>query len=148
MMNLVSARAPWAWVQKHRMSQNSRNRNLNRFLRDPAYGVAEMKEQQASKIKEIGTALVAAGFRALDEQADVLELSRTTTWTILKGNQKSSGLSVVTLNRILAARRLPPIVRDKIHEYIREKAAGLYGDSEKRIRKIAALQSLTSTKHR
>ena len=130
------------------MSHDSGNRDLNRFLQRPAHSVAEMKKQQASKIKEIGTALVAAGFRALDEQADVLELSRTTTWTILKGNQKGSGLSVGTLNRILAARRLPPIVRAKIQEYIEEKAAGLYGDSEKRIRKIAALQSSTSTKHR
>jgi hypothetical protein len=86
--------------------------------------------------------------RALDEQADVLELSRTTTWTILTGKHKNSGLSVGTINRMLAARRLPPIVRAKIHEYIREKAAGLYGDSEKRIRKIAALQSPTPIKHR
>ena len=85
---------------------------------------------------------------ALDEQANVLELSRTTTWTILRGKQKSVGLSVGTLNRILAARRLPPIVRAKIHEYIQEKAAGLYGDSEKLIRKIAALQSPTSIRHR
>jgi hypothetical protein len=107
-----------------------------------------MKKQQVSKIREIGKALIASGFQALDEQADVLELSRTTTWTIIKGKHKSSGLSVGTLNRILAARRLPPIVRAKIHEYIREKAAGLYGDSEKRIRNIAALQSPTSTKHR
>jgi hypothetical protein len=114
----------------------------------PARSVAEMKKQQASKIREIGTALIASGFHALDAQADVLELSRTTTWTIIKSKHKSSGLSVGTLNRMLSARRLPPIVRAKIHEYILEKAAGLYGDSEKRIRKIAALQSPTSTKHR
>ena len=110
----------------------------------PARSVAEMKKQQASKIREIGTALIASGFHALDAQADVLELSRTTTWTIIKSKHKSSGLSVGTLNRMLSARRLPPIVRAKIHEYIRQKAAGLYGDSEKRIRKIAALQSRTS----
>jgi hypothetical protein len=110
----------------------------------PARSVAEIKKQQASKIREIGTALIASGFHALDAQAGVLELSRTTTWTIIKSKHKSSGLSVGTLNRLLSARRLPPIVRAKIHEYIREKAAGLYGDSEKRTRKIAALQSRTS----
>ena len=107
-----------------------------------------MKAQQSSKIKEIGAALVAAGFRALDEQANVLGLSRTTTWTILKGNHKKTGLSVGTLNRMLAARQLPPSVRDKIHEYIRDKAAGLYGDSGKRLSKFAGFQSPTSTKHR
>jgi hypothetical protein len=66
----------------------------------------------------------------------VLGLSRTTTWTILTGKHKGYGLSVDTLNRMLSARRLPPIVRAKINEYIREKAAGLYGDSAKRIRNL------------
>ena len=130
------------------MSHDSSNRDLNRFLQRPAHSVAEMKEQQASKIREIGTALVAAGFRALDQQAEALGLCRSTTWTILKGRQKNFGLSVGTLNRMLAAPRLPPIVRAKVQEYIREKSDGLYGDSEKRLRKFAALQSPTSTKHR
>jgi hypothetical protein len=107
-----------------------------------------MKAQQSSKIKEIGEALLAAGFRVLDEQAKALGLCRSTTWTILKGRQKNSGLSVGTLNRILTAPQLPPIVRAKIHEYIRDKAAGLYGDSAKRLRKFAVLQSPTSTEHR
>ena len=128
------------------MSHDSSKHDV-RGLQRPAHSVAEMKEQQASKIKEIGTALITAGFQALDEQAHVLGLSRSTTWTIVKGKHKNSGLSVGTLSRVLAARRLPPIVRAKIHEYIREKAAGHYGDSEKRIRKIAALQSRISTKH-
>ena len=109
--------------------------------------VAEMKAKQSSKIREIGKALVAAGFRALDEQAEALGLSRSTTWTILKGNYKNSGLSAATLNRILAAPQLPPIVRAKIHEYIEEKTAGLYGDSKTRLRKFtAAPQPPTSTK--
>ena len=111
--------------------------------------VAELKAKQSSKIKEIGEALVAAGFRALDEQAEALGLSRSTTWTILKGNHKNSGLSATTINRILAAPQLPPIVRAKIHEYIEEKTAGLYGDDKTRLRKFAAtLHPPTSTKHR
>ena len=106
-----------------------------------------MKKQQASKIREIGEALVAAGFRALDEQAEALGLSRSTTWTILKGNHKNSGLSAATINRILAAPHLPPIVRAKIHEYIEEKIVGLYGDSKTRLRKFTAtLHPPTSTK--
>jgi hypothetical protein len=108
-----------------------------------------MKSRQSSKIREIGEALVAAGFCALDEQAKAIGLSRSTTWTILKGNYKKSGLSAATLNRILASPRLPPIVRAKIQEYIEEKTAGLYGDSKTRIRKFTAtLDSPTSTKRR
>jgi hypothetical protein len=108
-----------------------------------------MKALQSSKIREIGEALVAAGFRALDEQAEALGLCRSTTWTILKGNYKNSGLSAATLKRILAAPQLPPNVRARIHEYIEEKTAGLYGDSKPRIRKFtASLHPPTSTKNR
>jgi hypothetical protein len=107
-----------------------------------------MKAQQSSKIKEIGEALVAAGFRALDEQAEVPGLPRSTTWTIVKCNRKHTGLSAGTLNRILTAPRLPPIVRAKIHEYVWEKAAGLYGDSGTRLCKFSGIQSPTSAKHR
>jgi hypothetical protein len=62
-----------------------------------AHNVIEMKAKQSSKIRKIGEALIAAGFRALDEQADALGLSRSTTWTILKGNHKNSGLSAATI---------------------------------------------------
>ena len=114
-----------------------------------AHTAAEMKSRQSSKIREIGEALIAAGFCALDEQAKVIGLSRSTTWTILKGKYKNSGLSPATLNRILASPHLPPIVRAKIHEYIEEKTAGLYGDSKTRLRKfVAKLHPPTSTKHR
>jgi hypothetical protein len=108
-----------------------------------------MKKQQASKIREIGEALIAAGFRALDEQAQALGLPRSTTWTILNRNYKNSGLSAATINRILATPQLPPIVRVKILEYIAEKTAGLYGDSKTRLRRFSAmLHPSTSTEHR
>jgi predicted DNA-binding transcriptional regulator AlpA len=106
-----------------------------------------MKAKQSSKIKEIGKALVAAGFCALDEEAEALGLSRSTTWNILKGNHKKSGISAATLNRILSAPQLPPIVRAKIHEYIEEKIVGLYGDSKTRLRKFTTTLHSTSTKH-
>jgi transcriptional regulator with XRE-family HTH domain len=96
-----------------------------------------MKERQSSKMREIRGALVAAGISVLDEQAKALGLSRSTTWTILRGNHKGSGLSAAIIHRILAASHLPPLVRVKILEYIEEKSAGHYGDSEARRRSFA-----------
>ena len=69
--------------------------------------LAAMKVRQSTSIREIANAIVAAGFVALDEQANALGLSRSTTWTIIKGCHKSSGLSARIINRILAARHLP-----------------------------------------
>src|SRR3979411_3041973 len=97
-----------------------------------------MKAQQSSKIREIGEAPVAAGFRALDEQAEALGLSRSTTWTILKGSHKSSGLSARIINRMLASPKLPTPVLSKIIEYSAEKAAGLYGGRKTPLRRFAA----------
>src|SRR5713226_2098427 len=104
--------------------------------------VAEMKARQSSKIRELGDALVAAGFDTLDKQVKALGLSRSTTWTILKANHKASGLSATTINRMLAAPGLPPVVRARILEYIDEKTAGLYGNSRTQLRRFTARLSL------
>ena len=104
--------------------------------------VAEKKARQASKIQELGEALVASGLCSLDEQAKALGLCRSTTWTILRANHKASGLSARTINRMLAAPRLPAPVRVKILEYIDEKTAGLYGSSRAKIGKFVARLSL------
>jgi hypothetical protein len=90
----------------------------------------DMKAQQSAKIRELGDALVAAGIFALDDQAEALGLSRSTTWTILKGNHKASGLSATIINRIFAVPQLPSLVRTKVLEYVEEKAAGCYGHSD------------------
>ena len=90
---------------------------------------AQMKERQSSKIGEIRDAVLSGGFLTVDEQAKALGLSRSTTWTILKGTHKASGLSASIILRMLAAPQLPPLVRSKILEYVEEKAAGLYGGS-------------------
>ena len=82
---------------------------------------------QRLKIEEIGTAFAEGGFVALDEQAYVIGLSRSTAWTVLRGKHKSSGLSAMTINRMLATGRLPPRVRLKLLEYIREKMSGRMG---------------------
>ena len=98
--------------------------------------VAEMKARQSAKIKELKKALVASGILTLDEQAKVLGLKRSTAWNVLKGDYKSSGLSVTIINRILAAPQSPPLVRTTIFEYVEEKAVGLYGHDKTQRRKF------------
>jgi hypothetical protein len=104
--------------------------------------VARMKARQSAKIREIANALVVAGFDTLDAQARILNISRSTAWTILKSSHKASGLSAKIVNRILSVRRLPPLVRKAVLEYVEEKASGRYGHSAKlRRRFITALSA-------
>ena len=98
--------------------------------------MAAKKARQSAKIIELKQALVDAGLVVLDQQAEVLGLSRSTTWTILKGNHKGSGLSAAVIKRILASRQLPPLVRVKVLEYVEEKAAGCYSHSSSVRRKF------------
>jgi hypothetical protein len=109
----------------------------NRVLTTPT-AVAEGKAQQASKIREIKAALLHSGLITLDEQANALGLCRSTTFAILKGDHKASGLSAIIVNRMLSAPKLPPLVRTKILEYVQEKTSGLYGHSNRLIHKFAA----------
>jgi hypothetical protein len=46
-----------------------------------------MRGNQRAKIREFRDALATAGLRTLDKQAEVLTLSRSTTWNILKGGE-------------------------------------------------------------
>ena len=78
------------------------------------------------------------GFVALDEQAYVLGLSRSTAWTVLRGMHKTSGLSAMTINRMLETGRLPLRVRVKLLEYIAEKISGGYGDQRHRLKVFAS----------
>ena len=87
----------------------------------------EAKARQTAKIREIGNALRLAGYGALDEQAAVLGLNRSTAWTIVRAPHKASGLSAAVVGHMLAAPELPAAVRKIILEYVKEKAAGLYG---------------------
>ncbi len=98
--------------------------------------VAEMKARQAAKMREIREALIAEGYVSLDDQAAALGLSRSTTWTIMKGNHKSSGLSATVVNRMLSAPRLQASVRKKILEYVAEKSGGHYGNGKEQLRKF------------
>jgi hypothetical protein len=98
---------------------------------------SQLKMRQRTKIAEIRAALVAAGIVALDDQAATLGLSRSTAWSVLNPNHKSSGLSARTISRILGSPRLPQIVRQKLFEYIQEKIDGRFGHSERRRREFA-----------
>src|SRR4051812_46172337 len=95
---------------------------------------SELLARQRLKIKEIREALVTAGLTSVDEQAAALGLARSTAWTILQAQHKKSGLSTGIIIRMLSSSRLPPSVRTKLREYVREKNAGLYGHCEKRLR--------------
>ena len=85
------------------------------------------KSRQCEKIKAIRSALVAAGFLTVDSQAKVLGLSRSTTWKVLRGDQKNSGISASTVKRMLVSAALPPAARSVIQEYVHEKLLGAYG---------------------
>jgi len=106
--------------------------------------VVDLKARQAVKIREIAEALIECNITKLDAQARALGLSRSTTWTIIKASHKSSGLSPLIINRMLASSQLPTPVRGKILEYIKEKTAGLYGDSKARLCKFNAHLSIDS----
>src|SRR6516165_11791903 len=99
--------------------------------------VAEAKARQSSKIRELRIALRSAGLIGLDEQARALGLPRSTTWKILKADHKASGLSAMIISRMLSAPRLPPVVRTKILEYVREKTEGLYGHGKREVLRFA-----------
>jgi hypothetical protein len=107
-----------------------------------AYGrkgtAADLKAKQAAKLREVGEALRAAGFSTLDKQAEALALCRSTAWSVLRANHKASGLSAAVINRMLAAPQLPSTVREKLLEYVEEKAAGSYGHSYKQGCKFVA----------
>src|SRR5262245_65480035 len=79
-------------------------------------GTNMRQARQCAKIRELGEALVASGISTLDQQAEALGLSRSTTWTILKGDHKASGLSAAIINRMLTAPQLPPRVRAVVLE--------------------------------
>jgi len=100
--------------------------------------ISEAKARQLSKIRELRLALRRAGLIGLDEQAQALGLPRSTTWKILKGGHKASGLSAMVISRMLSEPRLPPVVRTKILEYVREKADGLYGHGKRELLRFSA----------
>lgn len=97
----------------------------------PASISAAMRARQCQRIKELRQALVDAGYASLETQATVLGLSRSTTWAVLQGNHKSSGLRASVIVRILASSKLPPDARKIIVSYVQEKLEGNYGHNKR-----------------
>ena len=100
--------------------------------------LTDLKARQSLKIREIGHALIAAGFVSLDKQATALEVPRSTAWTILSAEHKGTGISARIICRMLSSKRLPPLVRAKIMEYAEQRAAGIYGGTKTQNRKFAS----------
>src|SRR5437773_2000619 len=106
--------------------------------RTPAALAAELRARHSSKIQQLKAALEAAGYRTLDQQANALGLSRSTTWTIVAGKHKTSGLSAITIKRMLQNPKLPAVVRATIVEYVSDKAAGRYGHTRQQLRRFSS----------
>jgi hypothetical protein len=104
--------------------------------------LSEMKARQSAKIRELGQALIDAGVRTLDAQADALGLARSTAWTIVKTCHKTSGLSAAIIERMLGS-KLPRRARAIIVEYVEEKSFGLYGGSRRQQQRFAVRLSNT-----
>ena len=98
--------------------------------------ISTRKALQSAKIRELRQALVARGFSTLSQQAMALGLSRSTAWSVLKGNHKGSGLSAATIKRMLASPQIPAAAKKILLEYIEQKCAGAYGHSQERVREF------------
>jgi hypothetical protein len=118
-------------------SQSTNGKRLGVFAITPNHTLTDLKARQSSKIREIGNALITAGIVSLDAQANALGLPRSTTWTILSAEHKGTGISARIICRMLNSEPLPPLVRAKIVEYAKEKAAGIYGGTEMQHRRFA-----------
>ena len=108
----------------------------------PDLTLTDVKARQASKIREIGEALITTGFVSLDAQAKILGLPRSTARRILSAEHKGTGLSARIICRMLSSEPLSPLIRAKIIEYANEKAAGIYGGTETQSRRFTSKLAL------
>jgi hypothetical protein len=112
----------------------------------PNLTLTDVKARQASKIRDIGEALITTGFISLDAQAKILGLPRSTARRILSAEHKGTGLSAKIICRMLSSEPLPPLVRAKIIDYANEKAAGIYGGTEMQHRRFTTKLALNGQK--
>jgi hypothetical protein len=109
-------------------------------LRTP---ITALRARQTQRIRDIRAALIDSGFVSLDQQAAALGLSRSTTWAVLRGNHKCTGLRAALVARMLASPRLPRAAQTILLNYIHEKSQGAYGHNDlQRQRFIAQLELL------
>ena len=104
----------------------------------PSRGSVHMRASQVKKIRELRQALIDAGFVSLDQQATALGLPRSTTWAVLKGNHKCSGLRAGLIARIWNAPKLPPAAKKILADYVIEKSRGAYGHNDSTRRRFIA----------
>ena len=95
-----------------------------------------LKEGQSLRIREINEALEACRIYSLNHKAAVLGLPRSTTYTIIRAQHKSTGISAKILAQMLNSPQLPLPVRVKIEQYAREKASGFYGSTKRQQRQF------------
>ena len=72
-------------------------------------------------VQPLVTALLAAGYSSLDEQAKALGIHRATAWTIIKNKHKLGCLNQATVSRILANSDTPHSVRLVVEQYLNER---------------------------
>lgn len=89
----------------------------------------QLRDQQ-SRILEISEILSRNGHCTVDQQARILNLPRSTAWTILRPTHKYSGLTVRVLLRMLNSQELPAEAREKVLMYLQEKAEGRFGSNQ------------------
>jgi len=95
-----------------------------KIIRDlSAASLAGGRWKYPTKIQDIAGALIAEGYRSLDEQAKALGVHRSTAWTIVKTKHKLGRLSRKTTNS------MPPSVRIVVLQYLTERSAGLRSPS-------------------
>jgi hypothetical protein len=104
-------------------------------LRTP---IMAMRARQTQRIRDIRAALIDSGFVSLDQQAAALGLSRSTTWAILQGNHKCTGLRAALVARMLASPRLPRAARTTLLNYIHQKSQGAYGHNDLQCQRFIA----------
>jgi|SRR6516164_8811861 hypothetical protein len=82
---------------------------------------ARAQRKYAVNIQHITDALVLAGYRTLDAQAQALGIHRATVWTIINNKHKLGRLNQKTTERMLANPDLPPSVRSIVAQYMAER---------------------------
>jgi plasmid maintenance system antidote protein VapI len=105
------------------------------------------RHKQSSRIQDIANALIASGYKALDEQAKALGIHRATAWTIIKNKHKLGRLSAKTIQRILSNSETPQAVLEVIRKYTAERStADRRADTRKQKRAIAHFRLIDRNK--
>jgi len=95
-----------------------------------------LKMRQTRKIAEIGEALRAAGILSLNAQAAVLGLTRSTTYTVVCAEHKSTGLSAKIISQTLRSPCCPYLFELKSRNMPKKRPLRLYGSTKRQQRQF------------